>query len=170
MRVRSANRDDLLDIGRIAEAGFWDAYTGLLKPDTIGRVLTADYSPSAMRRRLLRGGVLLALVGDDPVAFVDAAPDGESLEVSAIATDPATRRRGNGTGLISEVRRRHPRLALSADVLLGHLGAEAFFEHLGFVPGETVHRRLFSEDVVERRWWCEPQVEETSRAASLHRP
>jgi hypothetical protein len=161
MHVRSGIREDLLDIGRIAEAGFWDAYTGLLKPDTIGRMLMTDYSPSAVRRRLLRGGVVVSIEDGGLVAFVDAVPDAGSLQVSSIACEPYLRRRGHGSGLITEVRRQHPSLPLSADVLLGHFDAEAFFESLGFVPGEVVHRRLFDEDVVERRWWLEPAFGDT---------
>lgn len=143
-------------MGRVAEAAFWDTYAGLLKPDTIGRFLSTAYSPSGLRRRVLRGGLLVA---DDGavVGFVDAVADGDALEVSAIAVEPRARHRGVARALLGEVRRRHPALPLSADVLLGNLAAERLFEGAGFVPGEVVPSEFYDEDVVERRWWSEPQ-------------
>src|SRR3990170_729249 len=154
MRVRPGRHEDLVAIGRVAGAGFWETYTGLLKPDTIGRMLAADYSPSAVARRLLRGGLVVAEEEAGIAGFVDAVPAGEAFGVSAIVTDPSRRRCGIGRALIGEVLRRHGALPLSADVLLGNLDAEGFFERLGFVPGEIVQVSLFEEEVVERRWWC----------------
>jgi GNAT superfamily N-acetyltransferase len=156
MRMRAASRDDLLPMGRVAEAAHWDTYTGLLKPDTIGRMLSADYSPGAIARRLMRGGVVIAESEGHVLGFVDAVPEPASLEVSAINVDPGFRRRGVGTALLVEAGGTNRELPLRADVLLGNLDAERFFEALGFVPGEIEHSKWFEEDVFERRWWREP--------------
>ncbi len=155
MQVRPGRHDDLLSIARVAEAGFWESYAGLLKPDTIGRLLALDYAPSSVARRLLRGGVIVVEDDEGVAGFVDAIPGTQVIPVSAIAIDPMRRRQGFGKALIDEVLRRHEGLPLSADVLLGNLDGEAFLESLGFVPGEIVQGSLFDESVVERRWWRE---------------
>ncbi len=156
MQVRPSRHDDLLSIARVAEAGFWESYTGLLKPDTIGRLLALDYAPSSVARRLLRGGVIVVEDDSGVVGFLDAVPSTHVIPVSAIAIEPSRRRRGFGRALIKEVLRRHRAVPLSADVLLGNFDAESFLERLGFVPGEIVQGSLFEESVVERRWWREP--------------
>jgi GNAT superfamily N-acetyltransferase len=139
MSVRHAGRADLLAIGRVAEASHWDTYTGLLKPDTIGRILQRDYSPA---------GVV--------VGFADAEAGASSIRLLAIATDPLHRRGGVAAAMLATIRERHPDLPVCADVLLGNLAGERFYEALGFAPGEILERRLFDEDVVERRWWLAP--------------
>lgn len=156
MTVRHAGRADLLAIGRVAEASHWDTYTGLLKPDTIGRILQRDYSPAALGRRLLLGGVVVAEEGGVVVGFADADAGESHLQLLAIATDPLFRRSGVAAAMLGAVRGRHPALPVCADVLLGNLDGERFYETLGFVPGEVLERRLFDEDVVERRWWLAP--------------
>jgi GNAT superfamily N-acetyltransferase len=153
MQVRRAIRDDLLDIGRIAEAAFWDSYSGLLKPDTIARLLSRDYSPSSLRRRLLRGGVIVAVADDHIAGFADVQREDGAVRLAAISTEPVHQRIGVGRALVDDVRRPHPALPVCADVLLGNLDGERFYEALGFVPGEVINGTWFDEDVVERRWW-----------------
>lgn len=155
MLVRSALRSDLLDLRRVADAAHWETYSGLLKPDTIGRLLNRDYSPSSLGRRLLRGGVLVGESAGHIVGFVDVSAEPGQTRVLAIATEPGFRRRGVATALIASVRR--PRLPMSADVLLGNIEGERFYEARGFVPGEIIHTLLFDQDVVERRWWLPPE-------------
>ena len=156
MRVRAARHEDILPIGRVAEAGYWAGYRGLLKPATIGRLLATVFSPGAVSRRLLRGGIMVAEGNEGVSGFVDALPGENGVAVAAIATDPSQRRRGIGRALVDGVVERHAGLALSAEVLLGNLEGEAFFEGIGFVPGEVVPGAWFDEEVVERRWWREP--------------
>jgi GNAT superfamily N-acetyltransferase len=156
MSVRHAGRADLLAIGRVAEASLWDTYTGLLKPDTIGRILQRDYSPAALGRRLLRGGVVVAEEAGEVVGFADAEVGPSHLQLLAIATDPIHRRAGVAAAMLVAVRDGHPDLPVCADVLLGNLAGERFYEALGFAPGEILERTLFDEDVVERRWWLAP--------------
>ena len=153
MRVRRGRHEDLLAIGRLAEAGYWGGYTGLLRPETIGRMLAAAYSPGAVSRRLLRGGVVVAEDDSGIAGFLDAVPADHGIDVSVIAIDPGSRRRGIGRALIEKATDHGRRAPLCADVLLGNLDAEAFFERLGLVPGEVVPGAWFDEDVVERRWW-----------------
>jgi GNAT superfamily N-acetyltransferase len=154
--VRQARRDDLIAIRRVAESAYWEGHAGLLKPDTIGRLLGSDYSPSALSRRLLRGGILVMAGSDAFGGFLDATPSDDALEVATIATDPGMRASGIGRSLVAGAAARHPDLPIAVDVYLGNLAAEGFLEHLGFVPGEIVQSTLFEEDVVQRRWWHEP--------------
>jgi len=154
MRVRRATRGDLLSIGRIADAAAWETYSGLLKPDTIGRLLTRDYSPAPLRRRLLQGGVRVADAGRVGIlGFVAAEVERGRIRLDAISTEPAYRRSGVAKALLASVRASAPRLPVSADVLLGNLDGERFYESQGFAPGEIIEGALFDEDVVERRWW-----------------
>jgi GNAT superfamily N-acetyltransferase len=163
MKVRPGRHEDVLAIGRVAEAGYWDSYTGLLHPETIGRMLATAYSPGAVSRRLLRGGVTVAEAEVGITGFLDAVPGENGLTVSAIATDPALRRRGIGRALVEAVVQHNGGVPLSADVLLGNLDGEAFFEHLGFVPGEVVPGAWFDEAIIERRWWREPGTPQAER-------
>lgn len=156
MTVRQATRDDLLAIGRVAEASHWDTYTGLLKPDTIARMLQRDFAPSALRRRLLLGGMVVAEEDGLVVGFADADAEEGRLRLRAISTEPTRRRTGIAAAMLAALRSRHPRLPVCADVLLGNLDAERFYENLGFAPGEIINGTLFDEDVVERRWWLVP--------------
>jgi GNAT superfamily N-acetyltransferase len=155
MIVRTADREDLLGVGRVAEAAHWVSYDGLLRPEVIGRLLARDFSPSAIGRRLLRGGLLVATHDDEVVGFADGIDGADRLVVSAIATDPDHRRRGIGTALLAGLRSGAATLPPAIDVLLGHIEAEQFLEANGFAPGEIQQRDLFGEEVVERRWWAE---------------
>ena len=159
MIVRKATRGDLLGIGQIAVAAHWASYEGLLRLDTIGQLLMRDFSPGALGRRLLRGGVFVAATRDEIVGFADGDVRSEAVHVSALATEPSMRRRGVGTALLTAVRGLSPDSPVAADVLLGNLEGEQFYEVNGFVPGEIQHGSLFAEDVVERRWWREAMVE-----------
>ena len=158
MIVRAATRQDLLGIGRVAESAHWASYEGLLRPDTIGRLLARDFGPSALARSLLRRRLRVVSMAREVVGFVDSSATRESLHVTAIAVDPEARRRGIGTALLAEIGDADLGLPHSADVLLGNVEGEGFYEANGFVPGEIAHGRLFDEDVVERRWWREAEA------------
>jgi GNAT superfamily N-acetyltransferase len=156
MEVRHATREDLAEIARVADAAYWDTYAGLLKPDTIARLLGRDYSSAALRRRLLRGGVLVAVAGDRLIGFAEVSGEDSALRLEAISTEPVHRRVGVGAALVEAARRAEPDLPVCADVLLGNLDGERFYEALGFVPGEVIQHTWIEEDVVERRWWLAP--------------
>ncbi|OFW66765.1 MAG: hypothetical protein A2Z12_09185 [Actinobacteria bacterium RBG_16_68_21] len=156
MQVRRASRADLAEISRVADAAYWDSYQGLLKPDTIARLLARDYSPSSLGRRLLKGGVLVVTAGDRLVGFADVAREDGLIRLTAISTEPSRRRVGVGAALVSAVRELDGELPVCADVVLGNLDGEEFYEALGFAPGEVINGTWFGEDVVERRWWLAP--------------
>ncbi|MFQ5947307.1 MAG: GNAT family N-acetyltransferase [Acidimicrobiia bacterium] len=156
MLVRRAERGDLLAIGRVAHAAWWESYSGLLKGSTISGVLSQDYSPSALKRRLLAGGVMVAVNEDSVVGFADVRVNEDHIELTAISTDPEDRRQGIGTALLEAVRALEPDLPVCANVMLGNLDSEHFYEVHGFAPGEVVHSDLCGEQVVERRWWLSP--------------
>lgn len=161
MRVRAATRDDLVAVRRVADAAYWDSYAGLLKPETVGRFLEASYSPAALRRRLLAGGLRVAEWEDEVVGFVDAAPQADPMDaatvVGDVSTDPRFRRHGVASALVGAVRGSDPGRPVRADVVLGNIDGERFFEALGFFPGEVIASTLHDEEIVERRWWlCAP--------------
>lgn len=156
VEVRSAGRGDLVAIRRLAEAAHWEAYSGLLDPATVSALLRRDFSPGALRRRLLAGGIMVAEEGVRLVGFADGAAEGDRLQLRALASDTIARHAGVARRLLAAVRGRAPGLPVSADVLLGCLPVEGFLEAQGFVPGEVLHTTLFSEEVVERRWWLPP--------------
>ena len=156
MEVRRAGRGDLVAIRQLAEAGHWEAYTGLLDPATVSALLRRDFSPGALRRRLLAGGIVVAEEGGRLFGFAEGAPEQDRVRLLALASDSTRRHAGIGTGLLAAVRARAPELPVSADVVLGCLPIEGFLEAQGFAPGEILHTTLFSEQVVERRWWLPP--------------
>lgn len=156
MEVRKATRDDLVAIGRVADAAHWDAYSGLLDPDTIAALLQRDFSPGSVRRRLLSGGVIVAEQHRRLVGFADATVEPDQVRLTALATDPDCRHAGVAAALLQAVRCLAPDLPVGADVLLGCFPVEGYLETQGFVPGEILHTTLFTQEVVERRWWLPP--------------
>jgi N-acetylglutamate synthase-like GNAT family acetyltransferase len=156
VEVRRAGRGDLVAIGGLAEAAHWEAYAGLLDPATVSAMLRRDFSPGALRRRLLAGGIVVAEEGGRLLGFADGAAEKDRLRLMAVASDSTARHAGVGAQLLAAVRARAPELPVSADVVLGCLPVEGFLEAQGFAPGEILHTTLFSEQVVERRWWLPP--------------
>jgi GNAT superfamily N-acetyltransferase len=160
MIVRSALRSDLVGIGRVAEAAHWASYDGLVRPDTIGRLVARDFGPSQLARRLLRGGLRVVALDGEVLAFCDGVDDGNTLSLDAIAVEPQSRRRGAGSALLAAATEAAVSLPASALVLLGNLEGEGFYEANGFVPGEIVGSVMFDEEIVERRWWRESATAE----------
>ena len=156
VEVRKATRDDLVAIGRVADAAHWDAYSGLLDPATISALLQRDFSPGPLRRRLLSGGVVVGEESGRLIGFADAAVDTDQVRLTALATDPQRRHAGVAAALLQAVRRLAPELPVCADVLLGCFPVEGYLEAQGFSPGEILHTTLFGEQAVERRWWLAP--------------
>ena len=154
--MRRAQRADLIGIGRVADAAHWDAYSGLLGPAAIGALLRRDFAPSALRRRLLRGGVLVAVEAGVVVGFADAVVEGDRVRLRALGTDPERRHARVAASLLEAVRGLAPALPVCADVLLGCIPVEGYLEAQGFVPGEVFDSSVFGELAVERRWWLAP--------------
>jgi N-acetylglutamate synthase-like GNAT family acetyltransferase len=156
VEVRGAGRGDLVAIGQLAESAHWEAYSGLLDPVTISALLRRDFSPGALRRRLLTGGVVVAEESGHLVGFAEGVVEGDRLRLTALAAHPGSRRSGVAGRLLAALRARAPDLPVSADVMLGCLPVEGYLEARGFAPGEILQTTLFSEQVVERRWWLPP--------------
>ena len=154
MRVRRATREDLLGIARVADAAQWATYGDLLSPVTIEAMLRRDFSPGALRRRLLSGGMLVAETDEGQiVGFGHGVVTEGAIHLAALATDPEVRRRGVGSSLLRAIRDLDPSLPICADVLLGNEAGERFYEAAGFVPGEILQATIVGEPLVERRWW-----------------
>jgi N-acetylglutamate synthase-like GNAT family acetyltransferase len=156
VEIRRAGRDDLVGIGRVADAAHWEAYSGLLDPGTISALLRRDFSPGSLRRRLLSGGILVAVDQGRVVGFADAAVESEQVRLRGLGTDPERRHARVAARLLEEVRKLAPGLPVSADAFLGCSPVEGYLEAQGFVPGEVLESDLFGELTVERRWWLPP--------------
>ena len=153
MQVRRATRDDLKGIGRVADAAHWHGYQGLLSPATISSLIRRDFGPSALKRRLLGGRLLVAEEAGGVVGFADLEVDAGVIHLRAIVAEVPGEEGTVSGALLEAAREVAPGLPICTDVLLGHLESEHFYERQGFVPGETFHDVLFEEHVVERRWW-----------------
>jgi N-acetylglutamate synthase-like GNAT family acetyltransferase len=156
VEVRRAGRGDLTAVARVAEVTHWDAYAGLLDPATISGLLRRDFSPGALRRRLLSRQILVAEEAGRVVGFGEALVDDDHLRLTALAVDPPERRTAVGARLLAAIRELAPGWPVSADVLLGCLPVEGYLEAQGFAPGEVLQTVLFGEETVERRWWLPP--------------
>ena len=95
----------------------------------------------------------VAARGGAPLGYAEASIDDGAIPPPTPSTAPANLRRGVGRALVNHIRDLDERLPVCADVLLGNLAGEAFYERLGFVPGETVEHTMGEQAVVERRWW-----------------
>jgi GNAT superfamily N-acetyltransferase len=157
--IRDARAADAPAIQSVAAAAWRDTYAGLLKPATIEAFVAAAYTVERLERRIAQHTVLIADEGGEVVAFADAVPDDDRLNLVAIYARPDRRRRGAGRLLLAELRDRFTGLPIAADVLEGNRKGEGFYERLGFVPGETIEADLFGEPVVERRWWLDARLD-----------
>jgi GNAT superfamily N-acetyltransferase len=157
IRVRDATAVDVAAVRDVADRAWHDTYAGLLRPETIDAFVASAYAPERMERRIAGHTFVVAVDGHGTIlAFADAIPGDDRLDLVAIYASPEARGRGAGTRLLADVRRRHPDLPIAADVLAGNRKGETFYEARGFVPRETLEENLFGEPVVERRWWLDP--------------
>ena len=153
MDVRLAEATDLDAIARVARAAWKETYQGLLEPETIEDVVASDYTPKAIGFRLASRSVLVATDDERILGFVECRAEGDHVALAGLYVDPAQRHRGVGSSLLKAARDLAPQLPVCADVLLGNMAGESFYESRGFVPGETIEGTLGDEPVVERRWW-----------------
>jgi N-acetylglutamate synthase-like GNAT family acetyltransferase len=153
MLVRKATRDDLLAIGRVADVAHWQDYEGLLAPATISKLLRRDFSPSSLKRRLLTGSVLVVETAGRIAGFADAEIAEGHIRLRNIAIDPERDPDAAALSLLGAVQTLAPGLPVCADVVLGNVQSELFYEKQGFVPGETLHEVVLDEPLIERRWW-----------------
>ncbi len=161
--VRQAVAADAAAIARVAAAAWRDTYAGMLRSDTIETFIERAYSIERLERRIDRDVFLVAMRGDEVVAFCDAAEAAEAdvdphVELHAIYALPEARGQRVGTALLEALQGRFPSTPIAAEVLLGNRKGEIFYERRGFVPRERIDTELFGESVVERRWWLAPSV------------
>lgn len=152
MDVRSANRADLVEIGRLAHEVWWGAYASLVTSETINRALDANYTPSILAERLLKHFCFLAVEDGKTFGFAEAVAEKDRVVVATLHC----RESGNyevGHRLIDRIHSLAPELPMCSDVMLGHLAAETFFEAVGFAPGEVIDTEVEGEVIVRRRWW-----------------
>lgn len=153
MEVRRAEPADLTSLGRLTQRAWRVSYRGLLADETIESILEHHYSPTNLARSIAAGQVWVAAYRDDTLGYAEALLDDEAITLTNLCTDPSNLRQGVGRALVHHIRDLDGRLPVCADVLLGNLAGEAFYERLGFVPGETVEHTMGEQAVVERRWW-----------------
>lgn len=162
VEVRAATRDDLEAIAVIARRAIPGAYHHLLSPQTIATWLESAYSEEAVQRSWEDHPMLVAADDDGPIAFAGVHSEQGQITIGDLFTTPEQRRRGAATALIDTIQGSAGGQPVTADVMLGNHLAERFYEHRGFVPGETISGDLFGEQIVERRWYREDMATETT--------
>ncbi len=155
VEVRGATQEDLASIAVIARRAIPGAYHHLLSPRTIATWLESAYNEEAVRRSWEDHPMFVVTDETSLVAFADAYDDDGTVTIGALYTDPESRGQGAATALVDAIQRAAGDRPVTADVMLGNHLAERFYEHLGFVPGETIPGDLFGERIVERRWYRE---------------
>lgn len=153
MEVIGAGKEHLAGVSSVLHAAFYEAYVDLLSRETIAHALADQQSPSALKRRILAGELVVALEDGEVVGCAIAEERDDHVDVPVLVVDPDHRHHGIGSRLIEELRRIHEGVTLCISVLLGSLEGEHFMEQHGFVPGETIERVLGRQQIVERRWW-----------------
>jgi hypothetical protein len=114
-------------------------------------------SPSALKRVLLSGSLLVCCEDELVTGFAAYELHDDHLHLGSFghaAGDHPT-----VAALMHAIRRLHPSLPISIDVVLGHLDDEHLHESIGFVPGETVAIEMAGHPLVGRRWWLAPSVQ-----------
>ncbi len=159
MKVALARRADLSDVIEIGASALVDAYRDLLRPSTIQSILSAAYTLPAMHGRWEDHPIFVARSDGSIVGFADGFVEDDRVVISALCIRPEIQRRVAGSGLVAAIGELAATLPLTVDVILGDRDAEALYEELGFVPGETLEVSMFGERVVERRWYHAPLVE-----------
>lgn len=164
MEVRTAKRQDLVEIGRLAHEVWWRSYASLVTSETISRALDANYTPSILAERLLKHDCFLAIKDGEMVGFAEGVPNGDRVVLATLHC----RQGGSievGQILIDRMHSLAPELPMCSDVVLGHLDAESFFEAVGFSPGEVIESQLEGEAIVRRRWWLPAETPAISLAS-----
>ena len=154
MEVRPARTADLPAITAIAVDTWKHAYSDLIGAAAVERYLEASYSPVGLKARLEDHPIYLAADGRTVMAFADVFVEDGCVVISELATVRRWQRHGCATRLVEEAREHGSGLPVTADVFLGNVAGEQFYEHRGFVPGASTAVDFFGETVVERRWWA----------------
>jgi hypothetical protein len=150
--VRIAGRQDLIAIGRLAHEVWWESYSGLVTSETINRVLDANYTPAVIAERLLKHYCFMAVEDGETVGFAEGIPEKDRVVLATLHCRQGGEVRV-GRRLVERMHSLAPDLPMCTDIALGHLTAEAFFESIGFSPGEVIEEQIADETIVRRRWW-----------------
>ena len=156
MEVTLASRSHLLGVSQVLHAALYDTFSGMLRPETIGNMMSERYSPSTLKRALMKGELFVAIDDEHVVGCSMAERRNDHLDVEILAIDPGHRMQGSGRRLLERVQELDPELPMAIVLLLGGMEGESFLEALGFVPGEVVEQHLGGEPTVGRRWWRAP--------------
>lgn len=151
--MRLATVRDLPAITAIAVDSWREVHTRLIGFSAVERYLETSYSARGLRHRLEDHPIYVAADGPSVMAFADFFIEDGCVVVSELCTVPRHQRRGCATELIDKAREHGNGLPVTADVVLGNVAAERFYERRGFVPGDTHSYDFFGSQVVERRWW-----------------
>ncbi len=153
MRVRRAEREDLVAIARLAYGASIAAY-GDLVDQTVPSASMAVEPPPELKRKLLSGSLLVCCEDDRVAGYAEYETLDDHLNVLGLGY----RREAHNVAaaLLRALQNLHPQLPISHEVVLGHLEHEQLHEAIGFVPGETVDADLGGHTVVARRWWFSP--------------
>ena len=157
MDVRSATSNDLPAITAIAVDAWRYAYSDLIGRDAVDQYLETSYSPVGLRNRINDHPIYVAADGPMVMAFADVFVQDGCVVVSELCTVPRWRRHGYATELLAHARTLRTSFPMTADVVLGNVVAEEFYERGGFVPGACTALDFFGEYIVERRWWQDAQ-------------
>lgn len=157
MEVRRANRNDLPGITGLLYGDYFRDMSALLSPPSITALVENDFSPTALKRRILEGSLVIAEDEGHLLGFALAGLAGDHIELRSICTKAEYQHQGVAKRLLDEIQVIDATLPISATVLLGNLPAESFHESQGFAPGEIVEREVAGQQIVERRWWRSPE-------------
>ena len=128
--LREAGPEDAPVLLRLMQAAF-EEYEGVLDPPSGVRRETIE----TVRRRLSRGGAVVASASDEPVGFTFYEPQEALLYFGRLSVLPDWRNKGIGSALLGEVERRAREMGaagvrLGVRVQLPHLVAR--YERLGY--------------------------------------
>lgn len=154
--VRSATRDDVPAIRRIARRSWRTAYGHFLDEETVATALEEWYDPENLHERLAARDVtvLVATRDDAVVGFCSGVGESGALdyvvELGALYVDPDEWRSGAGTALLGRFEDEHRRdgcEAIRAEVLADNDAGRSFYDDRGYEVVEEHELALFGESV-----------------------
>ena len=122
---------DLPAVAAIAVDAWRHAYSDLIGSAAVERYLQTAYSPSGLRNRISDHPIYVAADGPSVMAFADVFVEDGCVVISELCTVPRWRRHGFATRLIERAGQLAESLPVTADVVLGNVAAEGFYEHQG---------------------------------------
>lgn len=158
MTVRTADRDDVDAIRRVAQRSWERDYPDILTRETVVEGVGDWYAPSEIEAACDRGRtvLLVAEADGDVVGFAHATwTDQDDGWVLRIYVDPDHRREGLGRELLERTGvelSQHGVDRLNATVLADNEPGNAFYEHFGFELAEETETTIGGESYPENRY------------------